>query len=117
MSDNKPAHWNGIILNDGTVLVGFKQIENKNSGLKRITGFIGERTSPTKKVNLSDTVVEEQISNRIYMERIPRTIDHIDRQIDFLKFLKKNKLCGETLNLRLAAAKGEEKTKKSKRIL
>lgn len=109
--------WFGVILKDyddpdqRTVLIGYDQKLNEGLGVKRITGFTGVMNTDTYKADISDTTVDENIAMRIPTSRIPHKMEHIDADIEFLKFLKKNKICGETLAVKLVEAQALEKTR------
>jgi hypothetical protein len=98
--DTKNAGWFGVRLRDGTVYICNYVKRDESAGIKRIRGFIGE-ISETGKINLSNTVVDENIGLNVPTFRIPRRPEHIESDLEFLKICKKNKLNGEALDERL----------------
>jgi len=98
-SDNNG--WFGIRLRDGTVYICNQVTRNESAGLKRIKGFIGE-ISESGKLTLSDTIVDETVGINVPTFRIPRKLEYLESDMENLKLCKKNKLTGESLDLRLA---------------
>ena len=109
MSNHKKNHnaWFGVILRDGTVYIGNKQDIDEAAGVKYITVFVGNMEDDNK-VKLSDQASEKTISLRTPTSRIPRTMEHIDSDIEFLKMLKKNKICGDNLLEKLTKSNAKE---------